>query len=84
MSQKNFALSKTNLIICGIAVLLIIAGFLLMTGPATTTEGGFEPDIFSLRRIRVAPIVALSGFVLMIVGILYPSKEKRDRDNKQS
>ncbi|HHT35443.1 MAG: DUF3098 domain-containing protein [Proteiniphilum sp.] len=84
MSQKNFALSKTNLIICGIAVLLIIAGFLLMTGPATTTEGGFEPDIFSPRRIRVAPIVALSGFVLMIVGILYPSKEKRDRDNKQS
>ncbi len=82
MSQKNLALSKTNLIICGIAVLLIIAGFLLMTGPATT-ESGFEPDIFSARRIRVAPVVALSGFVLMIVGILYPSKEKRERNKNQ-
>ena len=78
MSQKNLALSKTNLIICSIAVLLIIAGLLLMTGPSTS-ESGFEPDIFSVRRIRVAPVVALSGFVLMIVGILYPSnKEKRE------
>lgn len=84
MSQKNLALRKTNLIICGIAVLLIIAGFLLMTGPATTTEGGFEPDIFSVRRIRVAPVVALLGFVLMIVGILYPSKEESNRRTKQS
>lgn len=76
MSQKNMALGKTNLIICGIAVLLIIVGFVLMTGPGTTLENGFEPDIFSARRIKVAPIVCLAGFVLMIAGILYPSKDK--------
>lgn len=76
MSQKSIALGKTNLIICGVAILLIIAGFLLMTGPATTFESGFEPDIFSARRIKLAPIVCLAGFVLMVVGILYPSKEK--------
>ncbi len=79
MSQKNFALSKTNLIICGIAILLIITGFLLMTGPATSLEGGFEPDIFSARRIKLAPMVSLSGFALMIVGILYPSKEREKK-----
>ena len=76
MSQKNIALGKTNLIICGAAVLLIILGFLLMAGPGTTFEGGFEPDIFSARRIKVAPLVCLAGFVLMIVGILYPAKDK--------
>jgi uncharacterized membrane protein len=76
MAQKNIALSKTNLIICGIAVLLIISGFLLMTGPSTTLENGFEPDIFSARRIKLAPIITVAGFALMIVGILYPSKEK--------
>lgn len=79
MSQKNFALSKTNLIICGIAILLIIAGFLLMTGPATSLEGGFEPNIFSARRIKIGPMVSLSGFALMIVGILYPSKERKKK-----
>lgn len=78
MSQKNFALSKTNLIICGIAVVIIISGFLLMVGPATTTENGFNPDIFSARRIKIAPVVCLFGFLLMIVGILYPSKTKQE------
>ena len=77
MSQKNIALSKTNWIICGVAVIFIILGFVLMAGPATTLEGGFEPDIFSARRIKVAPIVSLFGFVLMIVGILYPAKDKK-------
>ena len=82
MSQKNFALGKTNLIICGIAVLLIIAGFLLMTGSANSFGSSFEPDIFSARRIKVAPVVSLFGFALMIVGILYPSKEKK-KEEKQ-
>ncbi|NLY23828.1 MAG: DUF3098 domain-containing protein [Bacteroidales bacterium] len=77
MTQKNIALSKTNLIICGIAILLIIAGFLLMTGPSTTLENGFEPDIFSARRIKVAPVVTVAGFTLMIVGVLYPSRDKK-------
>lgn len=82
MFQKSIALGKTNLIICGVAILLIIAGFILMTGPATTFENGFEPDIFSVRRIKVAPIVCLAGFVLMVVGILYPSKERNSSQEK--
>lgn len=82
MSRKNFALSKTNLIICRIAVLLIIAGFLLMTGAPSSFERGFEPDIFSARRIKTAPMVVLSGFVLMIVGILYSSKERKKDDHE--
>lgn len=76
MSDKRFALQKTNLIICGIAVVIIVIGFVLMAGPGTTFEGGFNPDIFSARRIKVAPVVCLIGFFLMIVGILYPAKDK--------
>lgn len=82
MAQKNIALGKINLIICGISILLIIAGFLLMAGPSTTLENGFEPDIFSVRRIRVAPVVALSGFALLIIGILYPDKEKKEDSDR--
>ncbi len=75
MSKKNLAFHKTNLIITGVAVLIIIIGFILMSGPATTIDG-FEADIFSVRRIKVAPIVSLIGFILMIVGILYPANKK--------
>lgn len=78
MSHKNLAFHKMNLIICGVAVLIIIIGFLLMSGPATTFEG-FEPDIFSVRRIKVAPVVCLAGFVLMIFGILYPAKDRKEQ-----
>ena len=74
---KNFALSKINFIIMGIAVLIIIIGFVLMTGPSTTLEGGFEPDIFSARRIKVAPLTCFIGFLIMIVGILYPDKNRK-------
>lgn len=81
MDKTNFALSKINYIICGVSLFIIILGFFLMTGPASSIEGGFEPDIFSTRRISVAPITCFFGFLLMIVGILYPNKQKENSKN---
>lgn len=74
MSPKNFALGKMNYIIIAVAVVMIITGFVLMTGPSTTIEHGFEPDIFSARRIKIAPLTCFIGFLVMILGILYPNK----------
>ena len=78
MSQKNNFFGKINFIICALSVLFIVIGFLLMSGTSSTVEGGFNPDIFSVRRIKVAPVICLIGFVGMIVGILYPSSKKSD------
>ncbi len=75
MLPKNFALGKINYIIIAVAVVIIITGFLLMTGASTTVEGGFDPGIFSARRIKVAPATCFFGFLIMIVGILYPDKK---------
>ena len=82
MDKTNFAFSKNNYIICIVAVLTIIVGFALMTGPASTIENGFEPDIFSTRRIVIAPMICFFGFLLMIVGILFPSKGNNIDDDK--
>ena len=76
MDKKDFALKKVNYIICITSVFLIILGFVLMTGPSSSIEGGFQPDIFSTRRIVVAPMVCFSGFLLMIVGILFKGKKE--------
>lgn len=76
MDKKNFAFGKMNYIICAVSVLLIIIGFILMTGSSSSVEGGFEPDIFSTRRIVVAPMICFTGFLLMIAGILFPRKKK--------
>ena len=77
--KEKFALDKKNFILIAIGVIIIIAGLLLMTGPSST-ENHFEPDIFSTRRIVVAPLVCFVGFVFMIFAIMFRSK---DGQNKQ-
>lgn len=80
MNKKNFAFDKKNFILLGIGMAVIIIGFLLMTGPGST-ETVFEPDIFSTRRIKVAPAICFFGFIFMIYGIL--RKPKDNESNKQ-
>ena len=78
MDKKKFAFTKTNYILTAVGMAVIIIGLLLMTGPNCTNEY-FEPDIFSVRRIKVAPIVTLLGFITVIVAIVYkPKKEKEE------
>ena len=74
MDKQKFAFDKTNFILLVVGMAVIILGFLLMSGPGST-EGYFEPDIFSVRRVKVAPVVCLAGFVFMIYGILKKSKK---------
>ncbi len=71
----HLCLGKINFIIMGISALCILIGFILMTGAPSTPEA-FNPDVFSARRIIVAPNVCFAGYLLMIVGIMYPSKKK--------
>ena len=73
MDKQKFAFDKTNFILFAVGMAVIILGFLLMSGPGST-EGYFEPDIFSVRRVKVAPVVCLAGFVFMIYGILRKPK----------
>ena len=53
----------------------VFIGFILMTGPSST-ETVFEPDIFSVRRIKVAPVVCFFGFIFMIYAVLRKPKTK--------
>ena len=66
-TSLNKNLSSRNIIIA--ACMLILAGYILMSGPGST-EKAFNPDIFSVRRIVVAPILCLAGYLLIIIGIL--------------
>lgn len=75
MDKQKFALDKTNFILLAIGMAVVIIGFLLMTGPGSTEEV-FEPDIFSVRRIKVAPVVCFLGFVFMIYAVLRKPKTK--------
>jgi membrane-bound ClpP family serine protease len=74
--KEKFALDKTNFILIAVGIVIIIIGLLLMTGPSST-ETHFEPDIFSTRRIVVAPIVCFVGFVFMIFAIMFKPRNKK-------
>ncbi len=67
--------SKTNYLLMGISLLLIVGGFILMSGGGTTDPNVFNEEIFSLSRTRVAPIICVLGFVLMIYAILHRDKK---------
>ena len=78
MDKQNFAFGKWNYILLAAGVIAIILGFALMIGPGST-ETHFEPDIFSTRRIVLAPLVCFVGFVFMIFAIMFRPKNKQDK-----
>ena len=76
MDKKNFAFDKTNFILLAVGMAIVVVGFLLMAGTGSS-DTAFEPDIFSVRRIKVAPVVCLFGFVSMIYAIVRKPKPKK-------
>lgn len=82
MDKQKFAFGKVNYILLIIAAVAIILGFILMTGPGST-ETHFEPDIFSFRRVKLAPAICFLGFVFVIVAIMYRPKDKEENNEEQ-
>lgn len=72
--QRPFGSKNYIAMLCCLALILI--GFILMTGPGSSVEGGFDPSIFSTRRIVIGPAVTFLGFFLMAFAILIKPKQK--------
>ena len=72
--SKRLAPINLKLIIVGVVVIAI--GFLLMALGESSTETHFAEDIFSFRRIVVAPLIVFFGFVSLVFAILYSPKQK--------
>lgn len=82
--MDNFAFDKKNYLLLAIGMLIIIVGFILMSGPGSS-ENTFNPDIFSARRIKVAPAVCLFGFVFIMYAIMHkPSDKRADKKEEQN
>ena len=86
MDRQKFAFDKTNFILLIAGMAVVIIGFLLMSG-AGSTETQFNPEIFSTRRIKVAPIVSFIGFIFIIYAVIRrPRKEEsslKESDNNK-
>lgn len=68
---------KQNFIMMAGCVVLIVVGFMLMSGGGTN-DTSFNPEIFSTRRIVVGPLLSFLGFFLMAFAIIWtPNKSKK-------
>ena len=72
MDKNNFAFGRTNFILLAIGMAIVVIGFILMAGGGSSQEA-YNPEIFSARRIKVAPLVCLFGFVSMIYAVVHKS-----------
>ena len=73
MDKKNLAFDKMNYILLAVGMAVVVLGFILMSG-GSSDETASNPDIFSVRRIKVAPVVCLLGFVSMIYAVIRKPK----------
>ena len=75
--EEGFALPKKNIlyIIAGFAIMVF--GYVLMSGGGSDNPDVFNQEMFSFRRITLAPVVILIGMVVEIWAIMHVGKSKR-------
>ena len=70
-----FAFNKTNYTILIAGLLILIIGFLLMVGGGSDDPEVFSDAIFGFRRLTLAPILILLGYMIEIFAIMYRPKD---------
>ncbi len=73
--SPGFALGKENYKLMAIGFIVIIIGFILMAGGKSDDPQVFSDKIFSFRRITLAPLIVLAGFIFEIYAIMKRPRE---------
>ncbi len=74
MDKRNFAFDKMNFLLLAVGMVVVILGFILMSG-GESTDAAYDPSIFSPMRIKVAPVITFVGFVSIIYAIIRKPKD---------
>jgi hypothetical protein len=74
-SRAGFAFGKENYRLLLIGLGLIVLGFLLMIGGGSKDPKVFSYDIFDFRRLTLAPILIIAGYVVEIFAIMKKPKD---------
>jgi hypothetical protein len=74
--KPGFAFGRENYMILLAGVVVVIIGYLLMIGGGSDDPKQFhEEEIFSPRRVTLAPVVIVLGFVVVLFGIMKKAKD---------
>ena len=59
-----------NVLLIGVGLLVMVLGFVLMIGGGSSDPDVFNPQMFSARRLVVAPVVIVAGIGIIIWAIM--------------
>lgn len=76
--KMGFVFGPMNYRLLVIGLVVIIIGFILMAGGKSEDPTVFNPEVFSIRRITIAPIVVLIGFIIEGFAIMWKQKNKSE------
>lgn len=77
-ANYEFIFRRKNYKFMFIGVGFIVLGYLLMAGGGSDDPNVFNPEIYSWRRIRLAPALVLIGFAIQAYAILLNPNPKQD------
>ena len=75
MAEKDYLFNKRRYRFLILSIFIIGIGFLLMSGGESVDPDIFNNEIYNFRRIRLAPLIVVSGFIMCIFSILYKDKK---------
>ena len=75
MKKRNFLFNRKRYLMLIISLFIIALGFILMSGGGSDDPSVFKNEIYNFRRIRLAPLIVIIGFISCIVTILYNQKK---------
>ena len=75
----DYTFKKRNYVLMLIGLGLIVFGFLLMSGGASEDPAKFSEEIFSFRRITLATIIVMLGFIVEVFAIMSTNKKDKKK-----
>ncbi len=76
--EIHMPFSKQNYYLLLLGLFFIAAGFLLMTGGGSEDSNVFNDEMFNFRRLTLAPIMVLLGYIIEIFAIMYTPKKRKE------
>lgn len=75
VEKTSFAFGKENYLLMIVGIVVIAIGMILMTGGASDDPNKMSEEIFNFRRLTLAPIVIVAGYIIVLLSIIKKSKE---------
>jgi hypothetical protein len=76
--KSSFVFEKQNYQLMIIGLVIIIVGYVLMSGGSGDDPTAFYPEIFNSQRLTVAPIIILIGLLIEIYAIMKPKSSSKE------